>query len=33
MENYFKKEVDFIISAEKPDPNLYHFDGAITILD
>jgi magnesium-transporting ATPase (P-type) len=21
------------VSAEKPDPNLYHFDGAITILD
>jgi len=31
--NYFKKKVDFIVSAGKPDPNLYHFDGAITILD
>jgi hypothetical protein len=31
--NYFKGEVDFIVSAELPDPNLYHFDGAISILD
>ena len=33
MNNYFKNEVDFIVSAELPEPNLYHFDGAITILD
>jgi len=29
MEQYFKGEIDFKVSCELPDPNLYHFDGNI----
>ena len=33
MELFFKQEVDFKVSCEGPDPNLYHFDGTISIID
>jgi len=33
FKNYFNKKIDLIVTAEEPDPNLYYFEGTITILD